>query len=135
MLVQRDIFLGIGGFDENIFLFYEDDDLCRKAMDNGYCNIFVNSAIVRHGRGKSSRPKSGQAFKARYHLAWSKIYISNKYNLPQNPISDLAKNGAKWLLAAMVFNSKRKERYGGSFMGTLDAHRRKSALAREGIIQ
>ncbi len=133
MLVRRDIFFEIGGFDEKIFLFYEDDDLCRKACDKGYANIFVKDAIAKHGRGKSSRAKKGQAFKARYHLAWSKIYICRKYGLQTRFGMDLVKNGAKWLLASIVFNAKGKERYGGSFIGALDALRGKSALKHEGI--
>ena len=134
MLLERDIFFEIGGFDENIFLFYEDDDLCRKALDRGYCNIFVNNAVVHHGRGKSSRVQKGQTFKTRYHLAWSKIYICRKYGLKDSFGLDLLKNGAKWLLAAISFNAKRKERYGGSFMGALHALQGKTALRREGII-
>lgn len=134
MMVRREIFQKIGGFDENIFLFYEDDDLCRKMNDNGFCNIFVNSAIAKHGRGKSSRTQKGQVFRVRYHLAWSKIYISRKYNLRINPVADLVKNGAKYALSLISFNQKRQERYGGFFFGTLDGMKNKSALKREGII-
>ena len=36
MLVQRSAFLEIGGFDEHIFLFYEDDDLCLRIRQAGF---------------------------------------------------------------------------------------------------
>ena len=45
-LVRRDLFLRLGGFDENIFLFYEDDDLCRRIADGGLSLVYVPQAVV-----------------------------------------------------------------------------------------
>jgi GT2 family glycosyltransferase len=59
-LVRRSLFLGLGGFDENIFLFYEDDDLCRRVADAGHALIYVPQATVRQaGAGRANR--SGDA--------------------------------------------------------------------------
>jgi len=65
-LIRRDLYERLGGFDENIFLFYEDDDLCRRVADAGAALIYVPKAVVRHGRGRSSAPKRGLVFKARW---------------------------------------------------------------------
>jgi GT2 family glycosyltransferase len=35
-LVRRDCFQGVGGFDEDYFLYYEDVDLCRRAAARGW---------------------------------------------------------------------------------------------------
>ena len=43
----------IGFFDENIFLYYEDDDLCIKSRENGFENILVSKVIVDHFAGGS----------------------------------------------------------------------------------
>lgn len=36
LLMKRDRFLEVGGFDERFFLFFEDTDLCRRLREKGY---------------------------------------------------------------------------------------------------
>lgn len=48
MLVRRDAFLAVGGFDENYFAYFEDADLCRRLRDNGHLVVFDPSVTVRH---------------------------------------------------------------------------------------
>ena len=76
LLIRRDVMLELGGFDPFIFLFYEDDDLCRRITDAGHALVHVDRALVRHTRGGSSSPKAGRVFKARFHLAWSRQYVA-----------------------------------------------------------
>lgn len=132
-LVRRATVLSLGGFDENIFLFYEDDDLCRRVLDAGHALIHVHHAIARHERGASAAPKPGRIFKARRHLAWSRAYISRKYGLESPVFGVLLTNGPKALLALLMFNRSRFERYGGSVQGCLDFLRGRTALAVEGL--
>ena len=35
MLIKKEDFLAIGGFDEKFFLYFEDIDLCRRLRDKG----------------------------------------------------------------------------------------------------
>ena len=81
LLIRRELFMALGGFDPAIFLFYEDDDLCRRMRDAGHSLIHVHEAEARHGRGRSSTPSPQRRFKARWHLAWSERYIARKYGL------------------------------------------------------
>lgn len=133
LLIRRDAILALGGFDPEIFLFYEDDDLCRRVIDAGYSLVHVNGAIARHERGGSSAPVPGRTFKVRFHLAWSRLYVAEKWKLTnrQWPILWLAM--LKWIAAAALFNSKRKERYAGSISGYLSYRKGITALAREGL--
>lgn len=119
--VNRASFLELGGFDENIFLFYEDDDLCRRFWDAGQSLIHIENATALHARGKSSQPLKGRIFTVRYHMAWSRNYICRKYGIAPKPFADLVKNGLKYLFAALSFSQQRMERYGGSFKGSWDA--------------
>jgi N-acetylglucosaminyl-diphospho-decaprenol L-rhamnosyltransferase len=55
MLVPRELFLRIGGFDEQYFLHCEDLDLCRRVRDAGYQVLLAGAVRVLHGKGGSSR--------------------------------------------------------------------------------
>lgn len=132
-LIRRDLFLNLGGFDENIFLFYEDDDLCRRVADSGSALIYVPQAVVRHGRGRSSKAKPGLVFKSRWHQAWSRAYVSRKYGLPNPAPGMFAVNAAKTLAAGLSFRRSLIERYGGSAAGALAFLRGQGALRQEGL--
>jgi GT2 family glycosyltransferase len=127
-LMRRDVFLKLGGFDENIFLFYEDDDLCRRVADSGSALIYVPQAVVRHGRGQSSGEKPGRIFASRWHQAWSRAYVSRKYGFPNPAPGMFAINGLKALGASLTFRRKLVERYGGSAAGAWAAMRGRKAF-------
>ncbi|QRM27831.1 glycosyltransferase family 2 protein [Microvirga sp. VF16] len=116
-LMRRDVFLKLGGFDENIFLFYEDDDLCRRVADSRSALIYVPQAVVRHGRGQSSGEKRGRIFTSRWHQAWSRAYVSRKYGLPNPAPGMFAINALKAVGSGLTFQRKLIERYGGSAAG------------------
>ena len=132
-LIRRDLFLRLGGFDENIFLFYEDDDLCRRVADAGHALIYVPQAVVRHGRGRSSEPQQGRIFTSRWHQAWSRAYVSRKYGLPNPAPAMFAVNALKSLAAGLTFRRKIMERYGGSAAGAWAFLIGRQALRREGL--
>lgn len=133
LLARRDVLLALGGFDDNIFLFYEDDDLCRRIVDAGHSLIHVHDAIARHQRGASSAPSLARVFTARWHLAWSRAYISRKYGL-KNPAASMALvNGLKALGACLILNRRLAARYGGSALGALAWLLGRDALSRQGL--
>jgi N-acetylglucosaminyl-diphospho-decaprenol L-rhamnosyltransferase len=132
-LIRRDVFLKLGGFDDNIFLFYEDDDLCRRVADSGAALIYVPQAVVRHGRGRSSGEKPGRIFTSRWHQAWSRAYVSRKYGLPNPAPGMFAVNACKAIGARLTFRRKLIERYAGSAAGALAFLKGETALAREGL--
>ena len=127
-LMRRDVFLKLGGFDDNIFLFYEDDDLCRRVADSGLALIYVPQAVVRHGRGQSSGEKPGRIFASRWHQAWSRAYVSRKYGLPNPAPGMFAINALKAVGASLTFRRKLVERYGGSAAGAWAAMRGRKAF-------
>jgi GT2 family glycosyltransferase len=133
LLVRRDLFLALGGFDENIFLFYEDDDLCRRMADSGHALVHVHAAEARHVRGGSSAPAPGRVFRARWHLAWSRGYVAHKWGLRGDSLGTAVTNGLKALGATLVVNRRLMERYGGSAAGAWAFLQNQTALAREGL--
>ncbi|MCJ2085703.1 glycosyltransferase family 2 protein [Methylobacterium sp. E-005] len=133
LMMPRRLFLDLGGFDERIFLFYEDDDLCRRVAETGRALVHVHAAEALHGRGRSAAPEPGRVFRTRWHQAWSRAYVSRKYGLPDPSLATLLINLPKALLSALVLRRAGVERYGGSAAGALAFLRGRSALAREGL--
>lgn len=56
MLEQTDL------FDERFFIYYEETDLCRTAMKNGWKVYFLPSAKVIHVGGASSKKRKDELF-------------------------------------------------------------------------
>lgn len=55
LLVRRELFVALGGFDEGYFLHFEDLDLCRRARDAGSRVGLAAKLRVPHRKGSSSR--------------------------------------------------------------------------------
>lgn len=132
-LVRRDVLLALGGFDPEIFLFYEDDDLCRRTIEAGYSLVHVHGSVARHEQGTSCAQAPGRIYKARFHLAWSRLYVAKKWHLSENLWPMAVRAGLKWLIASALFNRKRKERYAGTVDGFLAHRKGLRALTSEGL--
>lgn len=53
LLVKKTIFDKVGGFDENFFMYFEDQDLCLKIKKEGFKIFFLPFFSVGHFNGKS----------------------------------------------------------------------------------
>lgn len=133
LLIRRELFLALGGFDPDIFLFYEDDDLCRRMRDAGHSLVHVHDAEVRHGRGRSSSPSPQRRFTARWHLAWSERYVARKYGLPDQKLFKMIENGLKAVAYGLVWNQTKMFAHAGSFAGAWAFAQGKTALGRQGL--
>lgn len=54
MLISKDVIDKLAGFDQNIFMYAEDTDLCWRAKDNGFSIGWTDSAEIVHLGGASS---------------------------------------------------------------------------------
>ncbi|WP_052679696.1 glycosyltransferase [Rhizobium nepotum] len=78
LLVEKRQFDLINGFDENIFLYHEDDDLSLRLRELGPL-FYIRASHVVHSSGRSSaRSPKIAYFKAR-HLAISRVYVGRKH--------------------------------------------------------
>ena len=57
LFINKTVFKEIGGFDENIFMYFEDDDLCRRAKKYGYASFIIPGLRIVHLEGKSISSK------------------------------------------------------------------------------
>lgn len=82
MLVRRDAFEAVGGFDEKLFLYHEDDDLSIRLAASQGSLMFIRDAVVAHGNGASTgSPAAIAAFKA-WHMGRSRVYGARKHGRP-----------------------------------------------------
>jgi hypothetical protein len=65
MLIERQLFRLIGGFDRSFFMFMEDTDLCLRLSRSGFGNYFVPAAGGTHAWGQGS--SAGRLRRNWYH--------------------------------------------------------------------
>jgi len=50
--VKKEIFYKIGGFDENFFMYFEDEELCRRIRKAGYGILYYPEVSIKHFGGQ-----------------------------------------------------------------------------------
>ena len=83
MFFNKKNFDSIGGFDENIFLYFEDNDICKR-LSKLNKNYQLNTVKVNHKAGTSVIPKNEsdkneQDNLRTWHFIWSKFYYYRKH--------------------------------------------------------
>jgi hypothetical protein len=76
LLVRRDVFEALGGFDEQFFMYWEDADLCRRARAAGRRVVYEPRATVTHLGGRASRQRS-RASAAAFHQSVFRYYMKH----------------------------------------------------------
>ena len=76
LMISRDLFEKIGGFDEKIFMYLEDEDLCHRLVDQGYQNGIYTKNKITHLEGQSS---SSNRQKKKFYFN-SQNYYWRKHN-------------------------------------------------------
>ena len=80
-LMKRDFFISLKGFDESFFMYFEDCDLCDRAIQNGKYIMEVTSAKMIHLENSSSKKKILTNSKlALIHKISSYIYLKKNVN-------------------------------------------------------
>jgi N-acetylglucosaminyl-diphospho-decaprenol L-rhamnosyltransferase len=79
LFVRRSAFEAVGGFDSQIFLYHEDDDLSIRLKRDCGPLMFVRDALATHQGGASTaRSPEVAAFKG-WHMGRSRVYAMRKH--------------------------------------------------------
>ena len=71
-LYRRDLFVGLGGFDERYFCYCEDIDLAYRLRLDGWMAVQVPASVVLHaGSGISGRVSEFTLFHGHRNLVWT----------------------------------------------------------------
>jgi len=116
LLCDRELFLNLGGFDESLFLYYEDDDLCYRMRLQNKALIYVPQSVVIHKKKSSS----GSEFRLHYLRAWhetdSRIKLNRKYAIGLNTGKETKRAAIRFVRSAMTLRLSKAARYWGTLM-------------------
>ncbi|MFA7119503.1 MAG: glycosyltransferase family 2 protein [Sphaerochaetaceae bacterium] len=78
LLMRKDLFQELGGFDEQFFMYGEDLDLCMKIKLSGHSILYLSDAIMIHYKRQSglaqNNPKIIDAFYDSMKIFYNKYY-------------------------------------------------------------
>lgn len=89
MMVRREAWEALGGFDPRFFLYFEETDLCRRALDAGWEIWASGEAICRHDAGHSARQTDRPLFSncIPEHYFRSRFYYLRKHWGPAGAVA------------------------------------------------
>lgn len=79
MFLRMAVLRELGGFDPDIFLYFEDDDLCLRVRAAGHALVHVAGVRVRHEGGASSAPSPRLSHWKAFHQGWSRLHLEAKH--------------------------------------------------------
>ncbi len=97
LLLRREAFESVGGFDEGYFMYFEDTDLCERIAAAGWEVVYAPSATVVHQGGHSTSQNLEPMSRAHHASAYR--YLSRRYA------------GPRWALLRVVLRSGLWARY------------------------
>jgi N-acetylglucosaminyl-diphospho-decaprenol L-rhamnosyltransferase len=77
LLLRRDAFDEIGGFDPGYFMYFEDLDLGDRLVRAGWQNVYVPAAAVTHVGGHATSRNPARMAAEHHRSAWR--YLSRRY--------------------------------------------------------
>ena len=111
ILCHTKIIQDLGGFDDNIFLYLEDLDLCMRFTKAGHSMICIPEATADHFNSYSASRSWKLHWRKDWNFAWSQLYLAEKYRgrsvMWQEARKLLFIHGPKALFYALVFDRKR----------------------------
>ena len=115
MLINKSRFKKNIFFDENIFMYLENNDLCKRTIENNE-NVYVipKSQISHFGaKGVSDEFFNEVEFSRNWHWMWSTFYFNKKhygyFNAFSKIISNLLSAMIKYVFYLILFNSYKKK--------------------------
>ena len=114
-------------FDENFFMYLENDDLCKRIKDISEKIFVVPSAKISHLGAKAVNPKYKNEIELsrNWHWMWSKFYFNKKHFGYSRAFIDgfpkYTSNIIKYLIYFLMNNKRKKEKYFNRASGFFNA--------------
>ena len=124
---QIENFKNFNFFDENIFLYLENDDLCKRLTDMNVNIYVVPKSKINHLGGKAVDKNFSYTIELsrNWHWIWSKFYYQKKHNgyfkALINGFPSFLSAILKYIFYLIILNSKKRSVYLHRAMGYLNA--------------
>jgi GT2 family glycosyltransferase len=115
LLIKKDVIEKIGKWDENIYTYLEDIDMCLRLRLAGYQIIKVSDAKAYHIGFASHEKKNHKKHDIlrNWHFCWSSIYFKSKHATTISffifYIKIFSKSLFKSIIYSILFNKKKSE--------------------------
>lgn len=126
IFLKKENFLKVGGFDENIFLYHEDDDLSIRLKNEVGPLIYYPHSVVTHSVGNSSKRSPEIAKIKGFQMGKSRIYTMKKYQIKSYRIRCLLLALMQLLSLEMIFSARKRAKYLSFFKGVVQGLKEES---------
>jgi len=125
-------------FDENIFLYLENDDLCKRVIESGENIYVVPKSKIKHLGAKAvdEKYKHEIELSRNWHWVWSKFYFNKKHGSYINAfikVCPIFITATFKMLMYFFINNKKKRIYFYRVLGFLNAALGKKSFYRPKI--
>ena len=110
-------------FDENFFLYLENDDLCLRIKKKKQNIYIIKNALISHKGGISQNREL--EYLRNWHWMWSKFYFNKKHygaiNAFRKIIFNLLSANLKYLTYLLIFNKHKTKIYKMRILGLINS--------------
>ena len=119
IFLKKEIFIRVGGFDENIFLFHEDDDLSLRLKAQIGPLVYVPNAKIVHIGGSSSVRSPEIAKIKGFNMGRSRVYAMKKHKIKNFKLKCLFFALIQLLSLEMIFLKRKRYKYISFYQGVI----------------
>lgn len=119
LLFDTEQMASVGYFDEYIFLFYEEVDLCKRIRDHGKKVVLCPEVYFPHIKGTSTSTSPAIDYLKQWHVAWSSMYFFRKHHLTTGKRSAWRMVLQYLLKAVFTITPKKRKKYLARFQGAI----------------
>ena len=119
IFLKKENYLKVGGFDENIFLYHEDDDLTLRLKKEIGPLFYYPKAIITHKSGNSSSRSPYISALKGFHMGKSRVYSMRKYNIKNYRIKCFSIAILQLFSLEMLFSRRKRSKYYAFFRGVI----------------
>ncbi|WP_371808880.1 glycosyltransferase family 2 protein [Ruegeria sp. HKCCC2111] len=110
LLVRRSAFEAVGGFDPEIFLYHEDDDLSLRLKAVCGPLYYIHDAQVTHVQGTSSPSSAAVAGLKGVFMGQSRVYAARKHKVPFAFTRALSSAFLQMLSPVVLFSARKRSK-------------------------